>query len=58
MKNQKAKTIKAFCVARDGVILLDRIEPFTDEGRADCIRTLNRPAGERMITIRVTQIDY
>lgn len=57
LKIPKAKTIKAFCVSRDGVILLDRIEPWTDEGRADCLKTINRPAGERVITIRITQID-
>lgn len=57
MKKPKAKTVKAFTVARADTILLDRIEPWTDEGRADCLRTINRPAGERVITIRITQID-
>lgn len=58
MKRPKAKTIKAFTVARGDTIQLDRIEPWTDEGRTDCLKTINRPAGERVITIRITQIDH
>jgi|HubBroStandDraft_5_1064220.scaffolds.fasta_scaffold101054_1 hypothetical protein len=57
MKRLKAKTIKAFTVAQGETILLDRIEPWTDDGRAKCLRGINRPAGERVISVRITQID-
>jgi hypothetical protein len=57
MKRPKAKTTKAFAVARDDLILLDRIEPWTDEGRADCLRSINRPASERIISVKIMQID-
>lgn len=57
MKRPKVKTVKAFAVAQHEFIRLDRIEPWTDEGRADLIRGINRPAGERVITVRITQID-
>ena len=57
MKRPKAKVVKAFAVARDDAIDLNRIEPWTDEGRADCLRSINRPAGERVVTVRITQID-
>jgi hypothetical protein len=56
-KRPRAKTIKAFAVACGETILLDRIEPWTDDGRNDCLRGINRPAGEHVITVRITEID-
>lgn len=49
--------MKAFAVAQGDAILLDSLEPYTDEGRSDCLKHINRPAGERVITVRVTCID-
>jgi hypothetical protein len=57
MKRDKAKTIKAFAISRRDDILLDSFEPWTDDGRAECIRRINRPAGERVISVRITQVD-
>lgn len=57
MKRPKAKTMKAFAIAQNDAILLDSLEPWTDEGRNDCLKRINRPAGERVITVRVTCID-
>lgn len=57
MKRPKAKTVKAFAVAQDDTILLDSIEPWTDESRSSLLRNINRPAGQRVISIRITQID-
>lgn len=57
MKRPKAKTAKAFAIAQNNDILLDSLEPWTDEGRSDCLRNINRPAGQRVITVRVTCID-
>jgi hypothetical protein len=52
MKKPKFKL--AFAVSVNGEIDLNRIEPFTDEGRSDLIRGLNRPAGESVIKVRVS----
>lgn len=53
-------TRKAFAVVSrhpDGdVIDLNRIEPFTDEGRKDLVRQINRPAGERVCQVVVTVV--
>lgn len=57
MKRPKAKPTKAFAIAQNNTILLDSLEPWTDEGRSDCLKRINRPAGERVITVRVTCID-
>lgn len=57
MKRPKAKTVKAFAIAQDDIILLDSIEPWTDESRNSLVRNANRPAGQRVISIRITQID-
>lgn len=38
----------------DGDIIdLNRIEPFTDEGRKELIRQINRPAGERVCRVLI-----
>lgn len=57
MVARKPKTIKAFAVAQDDDILLDHIEPWTDEGRSDCLRTVNRPAGQRVVTVQIKIVD-
>lgn len=58
MVHKKAKTVKAFAIAQGDVIRFDQIEPWTDEGRADLLRTINRAAGEHVITVRITEIDH
>lgn len=57
MKRTKAKTAKAFAIVRREEIMLDTLEPWTDDGRTECLRQINRPAGERVVTVRVTEID-
>lgn len=58
MTYTKAKTVKAFAIAQRDTIRLDCIEPWTDEGRADLLKQINRPAGERVVTVRITEIDH
>lgn len=58
MRHTKAKTVKAFAITRRGEIMLDAIEPWTDDGRQELIRQINRPAGERVVTVRITEIDH
>lgn len=53
----KAKTTKAFAIARGDEILFDAIEPWTDDGRAKLLRGINRQT-ERLVTIRITEIDH
>lgn len=43
----------AYAVIRRGIIDLARIEPFTEEGRAELVRTLNRPAGEKVAVVSI-----
>lgn len=38
----------------DDVIDLNRIEPFTADGRKELVRQINRPAGERVEVVMVT----
>lgn len=54
----KAKTTKAFAIARRDEILIDTLQTWDDDGRVECIRLINRPAGQRVITVRVTEIDH
>jgi hypothetical protein len=58
MRYEKAKTTKAFAIARRDEIMLDALEPWTDDGRQELIRRINRAAGERVVTVRVTEIDH
>lgn len=57
-KYTKAKTVKAFAIARYDEILFDAIEPWTDDGRRELISRINRPAGHRVVTVRITEIDH
>lgn len=54
----KAKTVKAFAIANRDQILFGDIEPFTEEGRDELLRRINRPAGQRVVTVRITEIDH
>lgn len=45
----------AFAVAQREYIDVSRIEEYSDEGRAELIRTLNRPAGERVIVVEIRE---
>jgi len=58
VKHAKAKTTKAFAIVRRDEIMLDTLEPWTDDGRAECLRQINRPAGEHVVTVRVSEIDH
>lgn len=48
----KAKPVVVYAVKRGGVIDIDSLT----ETRADLIRNLNRPAGESVIKVRVTEV--
>lgn len=56
MKSQRKKALaKAFAVAQGDTIDLNRIEPFTNDGRKDALRTINRPSGERVVTVIIRE---
>lgn len=52
----KAKSIKCYAIARRDDILMDTLQPFNTFGRTECLRQINRPAGERVIAVRVNQV--
>lgn len=58
MKHTKAKTAKAFAIVRRDEIMLDAVEPWTDDGRSELVRRINRAAGEHIVTVRITEIDH
>lgn len=52
----KKISVHAFVVAqRDGTLDLGRVEPFSDDGRSELVRTLNRPAGERVVHVKIIE---
>lgn len=53
MKKPRAKPIYAYAIKDRGGINLTSI----DESRADVIRRLNRPSGESLIMVRISQVD-
>lgn len=56
MRDRKKIITHAFAVAEsDDTLDYSRIAPFTDEGRCELIRTLNRPSGERVVHVRITE---
>lgn len=53
---KKPKATLAFAVSVQGEIDLNRIEPHTDDGRKGLIQGLNRPAGESVVTVRISPV--
>jgi hypothetical protein len=52
MKPKRAKPIYAFAVSRGGEIDIDSI----DLSRDAIVRRLNRPAGESVVPVRISQV--
>ncbi len=52
----KAKPIFAFAIKTRGELSTADIEPFTDEGRSDLLRRINRPAGQSVIKVRINEV--
>lgn len=61
MSDEKMLTTRAYAIAirRHGepdLIDVVRIESFTDEGRRELVRQINRPAGERVVPVRISSV--
>lgn len=56
MAGPKAKPIYAFAIKTHGTLSASDIYAFTAEGRADALRIINRPAGQSVVKVRISEV--
>lgn len=52
----RAKPIFAYAIKTHGTLNAGEIHDFTAEGRADAIRYANRPAGQSVVKVRISEV--
>jgi hypothetical protein len=52
----RARPILAFAIKTRGVLSAFDLFEFTDDGRADAIRCANKPAGQSVVKVRISEV--